>query len=164
MAQTPSLSPSNESQLPSPWRIISATRRQLESLIWLSEELAKMRYSGVVERADVKKAVRLMKVATQTAATDPTMGRIDMDMIPTGRRTANWEMEEALKLSLKELFAEVSSSLWLTLELESIHGGILFGAQYVFMLHRDVEIEGQWAMWEVNYSKLWIFRFFIRKM
>ena len=89
-------------------RTISATPRQLESLIRLSEGLAKMRFSRVVERSDVKEAVRLMKVATQAAATDPRTGRIDMDMITTGRSTANREMEEALNLSLKELLAEVS--------------------------------------------------------
>ncbi len=89
-------------------RTISATPRQLESLIRLSEGLAKMRFSRVVERADVKEAVRLMKVATQAAATDPRTGRIDMDMITTGRSTSNREMEEALNLSLKELLAEVS--------------------------------------------------------
>jgi len=87
-------------------RTISATPRQLESLIRLSEATAKMRYSRVVERSDVKEAVRLMRVATQAAATDPRTGRIDMDMITTGRSTANREMEEALNLSLKELLAE----------------------------------------------------------
>ena len=87
-------------------RTISATTRQLESLIRLSEALAKMRYSNVVTRADAREAVRLMKVATQTAATDPRTGRIDMDMIATGRGAAAREMEEHLSTSLKELFAE----------------------------------------------------------
>jgi len=44
----------------------------------LSEALAKMRFSTIVSRADVKEAVRLMRVATQAAATDPRTGRIDM--------------------------------------------------------------------------------------
>lgn len=87
-------------------RTISATPRQLESLIRLSEAIAKMRFSMEVTRADVREAVRLMKVATQAAATDPRTGRIDMDMITTGRSTANREMEEALSLSLRELLAE----------------------------------------------------------
>jgi len=87
-------------------RTISATARQLESLIRLSEALAKMRYSNVVTRADAREAVRLMKVATQAAATDPRTGRIDMDMITTGRSTADRQMEEQLELSLKELFQE----------------------------------------------------------
>ena len=86
-------------------RTISATPRQLESLMRLSEALAKMRYSEVVTRADAREAVRLMKVATQTAATDPRTGRIDMDMITTGKGAAAREREEQLELALKELMA-----------------------------------------------------------
>jgi len=67
--------------------IITATPRQLESLIRLSEALAKMRYSTIVEKNDVQEAMRLIRVATQQAATDPTTGLIDMDMISTGMTT-----------------------------------------------------------------------------
>lgn len=67
--------------------IITATPRQLESLIRLSEALAKMRYSSTVEKKDVHEALRLIRVATQQAATDPTTGLIDMDMISTGMTT-----------------------------------------------------------------------------
>jgi len=88
-------------------RTISATPRQLESMIRLSEALAKMRHSQVVTRADALEAVRLIKVATQAAATDPRTGRIDMDMIATGRATADREMEEQLALGIKELLSEV---------------------------------------------------------
>jgi DNA replication licensing factor MCM4 len=49
-----------------------------------------------------------MKVATQTAATDPRTGRIDMDMITTGRSSADRQMEESLSVGLKEIFAAVS--------------------------------------------------------
>ena len=87
-------------------RTISATPRQLESLIRLSEALAKMKFSNIVTRADAREAVRLMKVATQAAATDPRTGRIDMDMITTGRSTADREMEEQIIGSLKELLVE----------------------------------------------------------
>jgi len=87
-------------------RTITATPRQLESLIRLSESLARMKYSRVVTRENVQEAVRLMKVATQAAATDPRTGRIDMDMITTGRSTAERELEENLASSLKELLVE----------------------------------------------------------
>jgi DNA replication licensing factor MCM4 len=87
-------------------RTISATPRQLESLIRLSEGLAKMRYSNLVTRADALEAVRLMRVATQSAATDPRTGRIDMDMINTGRSSKDREQEEQISMCLKELFAE----------------------------------------------------------
>lgn len=66
-------------------KTISATPRQLESLIRLSQALAKMRLSEMVLRGDVDEAIRLMRVATQTAATDPRTGTIDMDMITTGK-------------------------------------------------------------------------------
>ena len=52
-------------------KTITATTRQLESLIRLSQGLAKMRLSEWVTAGDVEEAIRLMKVATQTAATDP---------------------------------------------------------------------------------------------
>jgi DNA replication licensing factor MCM4 len=65
-----------------------------------------MKYSRVVTRSDVREAVRLMKVATQAAATDPRTGRIDMDMIATGRSTAERELEENLGATLKELLVE----------------------------------------------------------
>ena len=91
-------------------RTISATPRQLESLVRTSEALAKMRFSSTVTKADAKEAVRLLKVATQAAATDPRTGRIDMDMINTGRTKVDREMEENLNDSLKEFFAEVSKA------------------------------------------------------
>ena len=60
-------------------KTITATPRQLESIIRLSEALAKMRLAKYVTQADVDEAVRLIKVATQSAATDPTTGLVDMD-------------------------------------------------------------------------------------
>ena len=68
---------------------ISATPRQLESLIRLSEARARLRFSEYVEREDVEEAIRLIKVATQQAATDPVTGKIDMDMITTGLATSS---------------------------------------------------------------------------
>jgi DNA replication licensing factor MCM4 len=68
---------------------ISATPRQLESIVRLSEAHAKMRLSGVVEVMDVEEAMRLLRVATQSAATDPRTGKIDMDLIQTGRSASS---------------------------------------------------------------------------
>jgi len=87
-------------------RTISATPRQLESLVRTSEALAKMRYSNIVTREDAQEAVRLLKVATQAAATDPRTGRIDMDMINTGRSTADREMGGNLYHYLKNFLSE----------------------------------------------------------
>ncbi|KAK6358650.1 DNA replication licensing factor, mcm4 component [Orbilia blumenaviensis] len=62
-------------------RRITATTRQLESMIRLSEAHAKMRLSNEVELRDVLEAVRLIRSAIKESATDPLTGRIDMDLI-----------------------------------------------------------------------------------
>jgi len=100
-------------------RTISATPRQLESLVRTSEALAKMRYSAVVTQEDAKEAVRLLKVATQNAATDPRTGRIDMDMINTGRSVVDRENEENLYKNLKNFLAEVSAENMRTIKISS---------------------------------------------
>ena len=87
-------------------RTISATPRQLESLVRISEALAKMRYRDTVTRADVIEAVRLWEVATQAAATDPRTGRIDMDVLAVGRSAADRHDDEILLVHLQELVRE----------------------------------------------------------
>lgn len=85
-------------------KTISATPRQLESLIRLSQALAKMRLSDVVLKSDVEEAIRLMRVATQAAATDPRTGTIDMDMISTGRSSLDRDAIARLSEELLKLF------------------------------------------------------------
>ncbi|OBA28587.1 MCM-domain-containing protein [Hanseniaspora valbyensis NRRL Y-1626] len=63
---------------------ITATTRQLESMIRLSEAHAKMRLSETVDIEDVKEACRLMKSAIKAYATDPKTGKIDMGLVQTG--------------------------------------------------------------------------------
>ena len=65
-------------------RRITATTRQLESMIRLSEAHARMRFSPLVELADVREAFRLMREAINTGARDPTTGEIDMGLLDTG--------------------------------------------------------------------------------
>lgn len=75
---------------------ITATTRQLESMIRLSEAHAKMRLSHNVELIDVKEAARLTKSAIKEYATDPLTGRIDMDMVQTGKTSAERRIQEDL--------------------------------------------------------------------
>jgi len=63
---------------------ITATTRQLESMIRLSEAHARMRFSSFVEFDDVKEAYRLMRDAIRTSATDPKTGKIDMGLLDSG--------------------------------------------------------------------------------
>ncbi|GLE09705.1 hypothetical protein PINS_up021520 [Pythium insidiosum] len=85
---------------------ITATPRQLESLIRIAEALAKMKLSEEVLARDVHEALRLMNVATQRAAMDPRTGTIDMDMINTGHssseREAVAQLVERIKTVLRD--------------------------------------------------------------
>ena len=63
---------------------ITATTRQLESMIRLSEAHARMRFSEFVELSDVKEACRLMREAIRTSAMDPRTGKIDIGLLNTG--------------------------------------------------------------------------------
>ena len=82
---------------------ISATPRQLESLIRLSEARARLRFSPQVEKEDVDEAIRLIKVATQQAATDPNTGLIDMDLISTGITSSNRQKITQLSDTVKNI-------------------------------------------------------------
>ncbi|MCQ2819646.1 MAG: AAA family ATPase [archaeon] len=82
---------------------ISATPRQLESIIRLSEAMARVRFSDKVTKEDVDEAIRLMKVATQQAATDPMTGTIDMDLINTGVSTTTRQNLSKLMEIVKSL-------------------------------------------------------------
>jgi len=64
--------------------VITATPRILESLIRISESVAKMELREEVTPADVEEAIRLMKAATYAAAIDPETGMIDMEQLIVG--------------------------------------------------------------------------------
>lgn len=80
-------------------KTITATPRQLESMIRIAEAVAKMRLSDTVEKRDVDESVRLIKTAMQQSATDPTTGEIDMDIIATGISTSTTDkVKEIIKI------------------------------------------------------------------
>ena len=89
--------------------VVTATTRQLESLIRLAEALARMRFSADVTREHVAEASRLIAVATQTAATDPVTGLIDMDLITTGRSAGDRRRLSELSEALRVLIAEAGN-------------------------------------------------------
>lgn len=78
-------------------RRITATTRQLESMIRLSEAHAKMRLSATVEASDVREAVRLIKSALKQAATDARTGLIDMALLTEGTSASERRRKEDLK-------------------------------------------------------------------
>ncbi|EJD05304.1 MCM-domain-containing protein [Fomitiporia mediterranea MF3/22] len=99
-------------------RRITATTRQLESMIRLSEAHARSRLSGFVELGDVQEACRLMRDAIRTSATDPRTGQIDMDLINTGTSLQQRKMRRDLRreiLSLLEGNSGLRGIRWLDL-------------------------------------------------
>lgn len=84
-------------------RRITATTRQLESMIRLSEAHARMRFSPFVELQDVKEACRLMREAIRASATDPRTGAIDMEMLNTGTGQHQRRLRADLKRELVKL-------------------------------------------------------------
>ena len=127
-------------------KTISATPRQLESLIRIAQALAKMRLSSWVTRQDVDEANRLIRVATQAAATDPRTGTIDMDLINTGRGAQEREAGQRLLGELR-LFMQAHSGERLTvgqIRQTLITGGVFseLGMQEVIEAVRELESEG----------------------
>ncbi|KAL2927238.1 DNA replication licensing factor MCM4 [Bienertia sinuspersici] len=87
-------------------KVITATPRQLESLIRLSEALARMRFSEWVEKHDVIEAIRLLEVALQQSATDHSTGTIDMDLITTGISASERMRREQLLSATRNVIME----------------------------------------------------------
>lgn len=88
---------------------ITATTRQLESMIRLAEAHAKMRLSEVVTRADVQEANRLIQSALKTAATD-AQGRIDMSLLTEGTSAVDRKRKAELKDATLRLLDEMTSA------------------------------------------------------
>lgn len=83
-------------------RRITATTRQLESMIRLSEAHAKMRLSPTVVEDDVHEAVRLIKSAIKASATDARTGLIDMGLLGEGGSSLERKRREDLKRAVLE--------------------------------------------------------------
>lgn len=82
---------------------ITATTRQLESLIRLSEAHARMRFSSVVESVDVKEAIRLIKESLLLYAIDPRTGKIDIDMVISGKSQLNSKLIEDVRHNILKI-------------------------------------------------------------
>ncbi|KAK9287112.1 hypothetical protein L1049_015523 [Liquidambar formosana] len=87
-------------------KVITATPRQIESLIRLSEALARIRFSEWVEKRDVLEAFRLLDVAMQQSATDHSTGTIDMDLITTGVSASERMRRENLMTATRNIIME----------------------------------------------------------
>jgi DNA replication licensing factor MCM4 len=89
-------------------RRITATTRQLESMIRLAEAHAKMRLSDEVTADDVLEAVRLIKSALKQAATDSRTGLIDMGLLTEGTSASERKRRADLKNAILSLLDELT--------------------------------------------------------
>ncbi|TQS39028.1 hypothetical protein Golomagni_00453 [Golovinomyces magnicellulatus] len=89
-------------------RRITATTRQLESMIRLAEAHAKMRLSEFVNRNDVREAVRLIKSALKQAATDARTGLIDMSLLTEGTSASERRRKADLKNAVLSLLDDMT--------------------------------------------------------
>ena len=91
-------------------RRITATTRQLESMIRLAEAHAKMRLADEVTANDVHEAVRLIKSALKQAATDARTGLIDMGLLTEGTSASERRRKADLKKAITDLLDEMTRS------------------------------------------------------
>jgi replicative DNA helicase Mcm len=82
----------------------SATHRQLEGLVRLSEASARIRLSDTVDEIDAGRAIRLLRTSLQELVTDKETGRIDIDMITSGQ-TANQTQQLKTVLNIVKTLA-----------------------------------------------------------
>jgi DNA replication licensing factor MCM4 len=90
-------------------RRITATTRQLESMIRLSEAHARMRLAPEVTVDDVEEAVRLTRSALKQAATDSRTGLIDMSLLTEGTSASERRRREDLKRAVLVLIDEMGA-------------------------------------------------------
>ncbi len=62
----------------------SATARQLEGLVRLSEASARVKLKDIVEIEDAERAILLVKKSLEDTVVDPETGKIDIDIITSG--------------------------------------------------------------------------------
>ncbi|OAV99560.1 hypothetical protein PTTG_25210 [Puccinia triticina 1-1 BBBD Race 1] len=84
-------------------RRITATTRQLESMVRLGEAHARMRFSQTVDVEDVEEANRLIREALKESATDPITGLIDLDLLQTGQGLHQRKLMEDWKREILKL-------------------------------------------------------------
>ncbi|KAI9310604.1 MCM2/3/5 family-domain-containing protein [Dichotomocladium elegans] len=89
---------------------VTATTRQLESMIRMSEAHARMRLSNTVDVSDVDEASRLLKSAIKDYATDPKTGRIDMDLILMGTGSHERHLQDDLEREVRNLILKQDST------------------------------------------------------
>ncbi|MDD5023124.1 MAG: minichromosome maintenance protein MCM, partial [Candidatus ainarchaeum sp.] len=86
---------------------VAITPRYLEGMVRLSEANAKMRLSPIVEESDAESGIFLMRYVLSKIMTDKETGRIDVDIVATGRSRTQVERLQKVD-TIKEIIRELS--------------------------------------------------------
>lgn len=84
----------------------TATHRQLEGLVRLSEASARIRLSDTVEIQDTDRAIRLLRTSLQELVTDKETGKLDIDLLTTGQSTSQTSQLKAILAIVQRLAQE----------------------------------------------------------
>ncbi|MFA5049666.1 MAG: minichromosome maintenance protein MCM [Candidatus Micrarchaeia archaeon] len=88
---------------------VAITPRYLEGLVRLSESNAKLRFSPTVDETDSDVAIALMRYVLSQIMTDKETGRIDVDIVATGRSRTQVERLQKTD-TIKEIIKELSKT------------------------------------------------------
>ncbi|MBR9707384.1 MAG: minichromosome maintenance protein MCM, partial [Candidatus Diapherotrites archaeon] len=87
-------------------KTVPTTARQLDALVRLTEASARVRLSNEATKEDAERAVQLVRTSMQEVGVDPETGKIDMDIIATGKSHSQVERMKGLIKIVRELQAE----------------------------------------------------------
>ncbi|MBO3769933.1 MAG: minichromosome maintenance protein MCM [Thermoproteota archaeon] len=90
---------------------IPITPRHLESLIRLSVARARLMLREEVTVEDAEVAIRLMNYSLSTAGLDVSTGKIDVDILMTGKSRSKWEKMRIILKEIENLEAEYGKAL-----------------------------------------------------
>jgi len=84
-------------------RSFSATPRQLEGLIRLSEASAKIKLKNIIDEEDAERAIRIFKTSLEQTALDRETGKIDIDILQTGQSQSERNLVKTILKFIKDL-------------------------------------------------------------
>jgi replicative DNA helicase Mcm len=92
--------------LADPSKPVPVTARQLEAMVRLAEASARMRLSGLIEKNDADRVVRIVDACLRQVAYDPKTGVFDIDKVVTGIPKQTRDLIRAIKEAVRTLSGE----------------------------------------------------------